>query len=416
MRLEYQTGSNSVTGKMELLAPAGNMDKLRYAWLYGADAVYIGLKNFSLRTRADNFHPDNGPEIARIKGDRKLYVAMNIVFHNQDLFRLKDELEALAQIPFDGLIISDPGVIAPIRKVFPDIPLHLSTQASCTSYETALFWRDIGFKRIILGREASLDEIRQIRDRVPDVELEAFAHGAMCLAYSGRCFLSSWMAGRSGNSGHCAHSCRWSYRYLEEKERPGEYYPVIEGDGWTTILSSRDICMIDHLQEMAAAGLNSIKIEGRMKSLYYTAVVTRAYRKGLDLLAGLPVPDFKGFRDELYKVSHRDFSTGFYFGREEVERPTENSYTREYLLLGVLGREVSSGKFEIDPLNKIRSGLKLELIGPDIPWIDVTEYELRNEEDEPVDAADHGKRYFFVTDAPVAEGFILRIREGELPS
>jgi putative protease len=396
---------------MELLAPAGNMDKLRYAWLYGADAVYIGLRNFSLRTRADNFSPDDGAEIARIKGDKKLYVAMNIVFHNEDLNRLAEELDALEKIPFDALIISDPGAIAPIRKKFPSAALHLSTQANCISHETARFWRDIGFKRIILGREATLEDIRVIRDRVPGVELEAFAHGAMCLAYSGRCFLSRWMADRSGNSGHCAHSCRWSYRYLEEKERPGEYYPVIEGENWTTILSSRDICMIDHLDAMAAAGLDSIKIEGRMKSLYYTAVVTRAYRKGLDLLSGIPVPEFRAFRDELYKVSHREFSTGFFFGKEQVELPTDKSYTRDYLLLGVLGPETAPGRFRLDPMNKIRAGETLELIGPDVPWVEVSRFTLYNVEGEPVEAADHGREYLFVTDAPVKEGFIIRKRD-----
>ena len=215
---------------------------------------------------------------------------------------------------------------------------------------------DMGFSRVVLGREVSLAEIEAIKKAAPHIEIEAFVHGAMCLAYSGRCFLSAWMTGRSGNDGTCAHSCRWDYRVLEEEKRPGEYYPVIENEGFTSILSSKDICMIDYLKEMGDAGVDSLKIEGRMKSIYYTAVVTRAYRKALDRLAGKDIPDYQGYRDELEKVSHREFSTGFYFGREEIEKSTEISYQRQYIFMGSLGKELSPGRFELDIKNKIRRG------------------------------------------------------------
>ena len=393
---------------MELLAPAGNIEKLRYAYFYGADAAYIGLKNFSLRARADNFEPEEAESIRRMKGNKKLYAALNIFFHNRDLVRLEKEMETLALFPLDSLIISDMGCYRTIRKYFPDLPLHLSTQANCVNVEAAKFYQDLGFKRIILGREASLKEISEIRSALPDLELEIFVHGAMCLAYSGRCFLSRWMADRSANEGFCAHSCRWKYRYLEEEERPGEYYPVIEGDNFTTILSSRDICMIDYLKEIEDAGITSLKIEGRMKSLYYTAVITRAYRKALDRLSGKEVPDFSGFREELFKVSHREFSTGFYFGREEIEKPTELSYERQYRFLGVLGPEKEPGLFALDLKNQIKTGEKIEFIGPDILFIEDKSFSLYNEDRFPADKADHGKLWYIKTDKPVKEGFILR--------
>ncbi|MCK5154114.1 MAG: U32 family peptidase, partial [Spirochaetales bacterium] len=243
---------------MELLAPAGNMEKLYYAYKYGADAAYIGIKNFSLRAKADNFSKDEWNRIEEVKGDKKLFGALNIFFHNEDLRTLEENIDYLKLYPFDAFIISDLGVLPVLRKYFPDIPLHLSTQANCINKESAKVYTDLGFSRIILGRETPLNEIKEIRDYLPEIEIEAFVHGAMCIAYSGRCFLSKDMSDRSANQGDCAHSCRWNYRVLEEKQRPGEYMPVVQGENFTTIMSSKDMCLIDHLDKFKDAGVDSL--------------------------------------------------------------------------------------------------------------------------------------------------------------
>lgn len=384
---------------MELLSPAGSVEKLKYAWAYGADAAYIGLQGFSLRAKADNFankqdHIEKEAAYIRsLKGGKKLYCALNIYFHNQDLYRLEQNLDAFGTYPFDAFIISDIGLLPLLRRRFPNHEFHLSTQANATNAEAVKMYAGLGFSRVILGREVGLSEISAIKAAAPHVELEAFVHGAMCLAYSGRCFLSAWMAGRSGNDGSCAHSCRWDYRVLEEEQRTGEYYPVIENENFTTILSSKDICMIDHMKELRDAGVDSAKIEGRMKSIYYAAVVTRAYRKALDRLEGKEVPDFEGYREELTKVSHREFSTGFYFGREEVEVPTEISYQRQYTFMGSLGREIEPGLFELDIKNKIRKGDLLEFIGPDELFLQDDSWRIYDVNGEQPQEADHGKAY-----------------------
>ncbi len=393
---------------MELLSPAGNIEKLKYAYQYGADAVYIGVKNFSLRQKADNFSSREYETIKKIKGNRKLYGALNIYFHEHDLDTLEKEIEYLNEYPFDAYIISDIGAVPTLKKHFPNTELHLSTQANCVNSEAVKFYRDMGFTRVVLGREVSLKEIERIKNKVPDVEIECFIHGAMCLAYSGRCFLSAWMANRSGNKGHCSHSCRWEYRVLEEAERPGEYYPIYEGDGFTSILSSRDICMINHLEDLKNAGVDSLKIEGRMKSVYYTAVVTRAYRKAIDKLEGTFTGDTDGYIEELEKVSHREFSTGFYYGKEEIEKPTEKSYLRQYIFLGTIGKNAGEGRWSIDVKNQIIPGEELEYIGPDILFTTDDSYRITDEEGNDVSQADHGKTYFLHTSAPVSEGFIIR--------
>jgi putative protease len=392
---------------MELVAPAGNLEKLKYAYLFGADAVYIGLKDFSLRTRADNFENNACKAAGLIKKDKKLYAALNIYFHNQDLNRLKGELEYLAQYHFDSIIISDLGLVKLLQKKLPHTPLHLSTQANCINYKSAGLYKDLGFKRIILGRECSLKEIEEIKMKT-DVEVEVFVHGAMCLAYSGRCFLSRYMAGRSANSGDCAHSCRWNYRVLEEEERPGEYFPVLEGDNFTSILSSRDLCMIDHLDKLRHAGVDAVKIEGRMKSVYYTAITTRAYRKALEALSGKPVENLGEYRAELFKVSHRELSTGFYFDREEIERPTELSYRRNYLFLGTIGKRVKPGLYALNVKNQIRSGETIEYIGWDILFLEDSGYSLFDEDFNPINKIDHSKTAYLKTDKPVLEDYIIR--------
>jgi putative protease len=390
---------------LELLSPAGNLEKLKAAYRYGADAAYVGLSSFSLRAKADNFPPDQAGEVNRIKGDKKLYCALNIYFHPGDLKRLEENLDQVAKFPFDAFIVSDPGAAAIVKRRFSGTPLHLSTQANCINAESAKFYRDAGFSRIILGRELSLREIEVIRREVPDVELESFVHGAMCLAYSGRCFLSAWMTGRSGNQGLCAHSCRWDYRLLEERERPGEYLPVYEGEGFTSILSSKDICMIDHLQEIRDAGIDAVKIEGRMKSVYYTALVTRAYRKFLDN----PDAD-SAYRDELYRLSRREYTTGFYFGREEIEEPTNRSYLREGVFLATVREPAGDGCFRLATHNRFERGETIEFIGPDVPFLTDSSFELYDEESLPVQEALHQKERYIKPSVPVQEGYLIRKR------
>ena len=393
---------------MELLSPAGNIEKLKYAYLYGADAAYIGIRRFSLRQKADNFHEEEHLELGRIKGDRKLFGAMNIFFHQADMDTLRENLDYLALYPLDAFIVTDLGAASVLKNRFPHIPLHLSTQANCLNAESVRIYKDLGFSRVILGREAPLDEIKRIKDSLPEMEIEVFVHGAMCLAYSGRCFLSRYMADRSANQGNCSHSCRWNYRVLEEAERPGEYYPVELGEDFTTILSSKDLCMIDHLGALKEAGVDSLKIEGRMKSLYYTALVTRAYRKAVDVLEGVPEDDLSSYREELFKVSHREFSTGFYFGKEEIEEPTTKTYERSHLFLGTIGEETSPGIYEIDVKNKIYTDQKIEIIGPDLLYHTLDEYVIKNSEGLSVVEADHGKEYTMESSFPLKPGYILR--------
>jgi putative protease len=400
---------------VELLAPAGNLEKLAVAYQFGADAAYIGLSRYSLRSRADNFDTAQSQEVRRVRHGKKLYCALNSYFHEGDLASLDSLIPQINDLEFDAFIVSDLGVVPFLRREFPNVSLHLSTQANCVNSEAAKTYRDLGFDRIILGRETSLEEIARIHAAVPEIELEAFVHGAMCLAYSGRCFLSAWMAERSANRGDCAHSCRWRYKlsssdvFLEEGERPGEFYPVEEGDGFTTILSSKDLAMIDHLQDLLDAGVTSLKIEGRMKSVYYTAIVTRAYRKMLDhLIDGtVSAEEAKAFRDELDKVSHRERSTGFYYGRKEIEVPTTRSYRREYLFLGTIKARVGPNEYELDIRNQIRVGDSVELIGPDVLATPDSSFDLIGE-DGPVQQADHGKRYTIRTTADVEPGFLLR--------
>jgi len=400
---------------MELLSPAGNIEKLHYAYLYGADAAYIGIRSFSLRTRADNFHSEEWRRMEEVKGNRKLYGAMNIFFHNDDLRALEEQSEYISQYPFDAFIVSDLGAYNLLKRHFPDIRFHLSTQANCINLEAVKMYRDLGFKRVILGRETPLDDIAAIKAGVPEMELEVFVHGAMCLAYSGRCFLSSYMAGRSANQGDCTHSCRWLYRVLEEKQRPGEYFPIIESEeGYTSILSSKDLCMFDYLDLLKDAGVDSIKIEGRMKSLYYTSVVTRSYRKALDRLEGrshdgsTEPQSIVPYREELFKISRREYSTGFFFGKRDADKTTSTSYAREYTFLGTIGRQIEPGWFELHVKNQIRAEQELEFIGPEVLFIKDAEYQLYNQHGEAVQQADHGKEYFIRPSVTVEQGYIIR--------
>ena len=406
---------------MELLSPAGSMEKLFYAYTYGADAAYIGLKNFSLRLKADNFNNDEYNEIKKIKNNKKLYAAINIYFHDSDIKQLEKEIEYISLYPIDAFIISDLGILPTLKKYFPGKEFHLSTQANCVNSESAKFYRDIGFSRIIPGRELSLKEIETIKHNVENLEIEVFIHGAMCLAYSGRCFLSKYLADRSANKGDCSHSCRWQYRVLEESERAGEYFPIIEGDNFTSILSSKDICMIDHLQDLKNAGVDSLKIEGRMKSVYYTAVVTRAYRKALDSLEGKKTENLESYKDELLKVSHREFSTGFFYGKDEIEKPTFTSYEREYSFLGTIVENLTPDNcynesnniketflYKLDVKNQIRDSDVIEYIGPDIIYLEDSNFILLDENMKRIEKTDHGKIAYLQTDKILNSGYIIR--------
>ena len=356
---------------MELLSPAGNVEKLSYAYAYGADAAYIGLKKFSLRVKADNFYDDEYKKVAELKAKypgRRLHCALNISFHDDEIDSLKQNLDYFKLYPIDAFIVQDIGIVPLLQKEFPNVQLHLSTQASCVNSEAVKMYQKLGFSRIVLGREISLDQIKRIKDAVPDMELEAFCHGAMCIAYAGRCLMSAYLTGRSAQSGFCSHTCRWEYDVhtkniitpeqakeiaqsgkllLEEHQRPGEYFPVFEGDDFTAILSSKDLRMIEHLADFKAAGIDSLKIEGRMKSVYYVAMVTRAYRKALDALEGkITAEQAQPFIDELENVSHRESTTGFYYNKAEADQTTTGASDSKYQLAAEIDREVTGDEFE----------------------------------------------------------------------
>lgn len=361
---------------MELLSPAGNVEKLKYAYFYGADASYIGLKNFSLRVKADNFYQDEYKKVIELKKKfpgKKLHCALNISFHNHEIDRLIENIPYFKQYPIDAFIIQDLGIVPIIQKNFPDAQLHLSTQASCMNREAVKMYKSLGFSRVVMGREASLKEIAEIKDAVPDMEIECFIHGAMCIAYAGRCLMSSYLTGRSAQEGFCSHTCRWDYDVLtakkiaesgelvlREHKRPDEYFPIYEGNDFTAVLSSKDLCMIDHLKELKEAGVDSLKIEGRMKSVYYVALITRAYRKALDALEGKITQDEASpFVDELYKASHRPFTTAFYFNKSDADVTVSGASDSPYELAAEIGQMLSESE-ENEILKKAADYKKLQ--------------------------------------------------------
>lgn len=351
----------------ELLAPAGNPEKLKIAVHYGADAVYLGGKAFGLRNLADNFtvaEMADGIAHAHDHGV-KAYLTVNSYLHNEDLPGLATYLEEVAPLPFDAWIAADPGVIGMIREIAPDRTIHLSTQANTVNWRSALFWQQQGISRINLAREMSLEAVQETADKT-GVELELFTHGAMCISYSGRCLLSSVMSGRNANKGECSHPCRWGYSLVEET-RPGEYFPIMEDESGTFIFNSRDLCLIEHLPEIIVSGVASLKIEGRMKGIYYVASVVRAYRAALDALKS-EGDDYR-FRprwlEELCKTSHRGYTTGFLFGEpREVGQEYHSAYLRSHLFVGVVEEVHGDGTATIGVRNRIRHGDTIELMGP----------------------------------------------------
>ena len=326
--------------KIELLAPAGDLEKLKFAIIYGADAVYIGGQIFGLRAASKNFSIDEMKEGVRFAHDRgkRVYLTLNIIPHNEDIDELENYLEALGEVDIDAVILSDPGTLMYIGQHLPDMEIHLSTQANNTNFMSAKFWNQQGVKRIVLARELSIDEISEIVEKTSDTDLEyeVFVHGAMCISYSGRCLLSNYMVHRDANKGDCAQSCRWKYHLVEE-QRPGEYFPVVEDESGSYFFNSKDLCMINHLDSVMDSGVSSIKIEGRNKSIYYVANIVRAYREAIDSYYrnGVFEVDFR-WLEEIRKASHRQFTTGFYFKKpdEADQLYTTSSYVREYDLYG----------------------------------------------------------------------------------
>lgn len=356
-----------LTPTVELLAPAGNREKAEVAIAYGADAIYVGGKEYSLRAGAGNFSLSEMADLVDYahRAGVRVYVAVNSLLHNEGLVGLPEYLIALEEMAVDAVIFSDPAVYAISKKVTPRLALHISTQASLTNWQAIRFWEELGIGRVILARELTLDEITAIRRKVK-VELEAFVHGAMCISYSGRCLLSNYMVGRGANQGDCAQACRWRYALMEEK-RPGQYYPILEDEHGSYILNSKDMNMLAHLPEMAEAGVDSLKIEGRMKSVHYVATVVKSYRQALDAYHADP----KGYRvkpewlEELDKVSHRPYTTGFYFGPPGPEGQSYPSggYVRTHDFVGMV-RETTGKGSRIDVRNRIRQGEQLELVTP----------------------------------------------------
>jgi putative protease len=350
----------------ELLAPAGNMEKLKIAIHYGADAVYLGGKSFGLRNMAGNFDLDELAEALDYAHERgvKVYLTLNAYPSNSDLNPLCSYLREISTLPVDAYIVADPGVIDLVRELSPDMELHLSTQANTVNWRSARFWQKQGVKRINLAREMSLDDIRETHGNV-DLELEAFVHGAMCISYSGRCLLSSVMSGRNANKGECSHPCRWGYALVEET-RPGEYFPVLEDSSGTFIFNSRDLCLIGHLPELAASGVASIKIEGRMKGINYVGAVVRVYREALDRLA--EEGDAYRFRpewlEELCKISHRGYTTGFAFGTPlDVGQEYDSSYIRSHEFVGLVESVEHDGTAVVAVRNQIIAGERIEWLG-----------------------------------------------------
>ncbi len=405
--------------KFELLAPAGDLEKFKIACIYGADAVYFGGEMFSLRSGAGNLTIDEireGLDFAHERGVAGL-MAMNIFAHNEDLQPLREYLQKIKDLPIDGFIVSDPAVMVLIKEAIPDAVLHLSTQANMTNLETAKFWVKNGIKRIVLARELTIKEIKEIREALPEeVELESFIHGAMCISYSGRCLLSNFMIERDANRGQCAHPCRWKYALVEE-QRPGQYYPIEEDERGTYILNSRDLCMIEHIPELADAGVYSLKIEGRMKSIFYVATIVSAYRRAIDAYEKDP----EGYRydpkwmEELRKVSHREFTTGFYFNKPtgKDQNYLTSAYTRDYSFVGLVrSYDESTGYAIVEQRNKMSIGEEIEIFGPGTDFFTQKLTEMYDEEGNPVDSAPHPQQILKIKmEKPVGENFMLRKRK-----
>ena len=382
--------------RMELLAPAGDMERLRMALAYGADAVYLAGPDFGMRSFAGNFTPEELRQAVALCHGRgvSVHVTCNTMPRNSEADRLPEWLAYLQELGVDAAIVADVGVLSLLKRHAPGVKAHISTQASVTNWRAAAAWHELGASRVILARELSLDEIREIRAKAPkELELEAFVHGAMCVSYSGRCLLSNYMTGRDASRGACAQPCRYQYALVEEK-RPGEYFPIGEDAGGAYILNSRDMCMIDHIQELLDAGLDSLKIEGRAKRAYYAAVVPAAYRHAVDAaLAGEPLDPV--WRDEVEKVSHRPYSTGFYFG-EPGQHTSHARYVRDWQVMAVVTSCAPDGTALCELRNKLSAGDELELVGPGLKPVPVTAEGLAGGDGLPIPEARKPQMPFYL--------------------
>ena len=402
--------------KVELLAPAGNLYKLKIALKYGADAVYIGGEAFSLRVAADNFTPEEmkeGIEFAHAMG-KKVYVTANIIPHNRDLKEMERYFKEIYELGADAVLISDLGAFNICRKAAPDLEIHISTQANNTNYMTVQSWHEMGAKRVVLAREMTLSEVREIRDNISrSCELEIFMHGAMCVSYSGRCLLSNYMTARDSNYGACSHPCRWQYALMEEK-RPGEYMPVFENERGTFIMNSKDLCMIEHVPELIASGVSSLKIEGRVKSEYYVATIVAAYRKAIDKYYENPSgyvfnPEWL---KEVKKVSHRDYYTGFFFGIPDTGAQIygTSSYIRECDLIGiVLDYDEKTKLAKVSQRNRFFKGDEIEIMQPGEDYFTQKVEVLKDENMNDIEVANHAAMTIYIKmDKPVVKDAMLR--------
>ncbi len=383
----------------ELLIPAGSLEVLKVAVVFGADAVYIGGEAFSLRAKAKNFSREDmaeGIRFAHVHGV-KVYVTANILAHNEDLPEARAYFRELEGLGADALIISDPGMFTIAREECPEMDIHISTQANNVNYMTFLFWRRLGAARVVTGRELSLREIKEIRKRIPsELEIETFVHGSMCISYSGRCLLSNYLTGRDANRGACTHPCRWKYSVVEET-RPGEYFPVYENERGTFLFNSKDLCMIEHLPELVDAGVDSLKVEGRMKNALYVAAVTRSYRKALDDLAVSPEiyqEKLPWYLQRVSECTRREFTTGFFFGKPGPESQiyNESTYLKEYSYLGIAGEVDDKGYCRVEQRNKFSVGETIELMKPDGRNLKAAVLEIRDREGKSQESANHAKQ------------------------
>ncbi len=383
----------------EILAPAGNLSRLKTAITYGADAVYAGGEEFSLRAAAQNFSKDDllrGIEFVHNQ-NKKIYITANIFPHNKDIDEMPRFFEEMEKLSPDGLIISDLGAFMMAKKYAPSVPIHVSTQANNVNYMTVNAWGELGAERVVLGRELSFDEIKEIREKTPkEIELEAFVHGAMCISYSGRCLLSNYMINRDANNGECAHPCRWKYSLVEE-QRPGEYMDVVENERGTYIFNSKDLCMIKHIPELCASGITSFKIEGRVKTEYYVATVVKTYREALD--SYLSNPDKYVFKeewmDELYKVSNRHYTTGFFLGKptDDAQVYTSSAYIREYNVCAVvIGFDEETGETILEQRNKFSVGDDVEVIMPKESFLPATVTKMTDGDGNEIESCPHARQ------------------------
>ena len=407
----------------ELLIPASSLEVLKIAVIYGADAVYIGGEAFGLRAKAKNFSMEEMREGIRFAHDHevKVYVTANILAHNDDLEGVREyfkELDSFAKEEKpDALIIADPGVFMIAKEVCPDIERHVSTQANNTNYETYRFWYGLGAKRVVSARELSLNEIKELRANIPDdLEIETFIHGAMCISYSGRCLLSNYFTGRDANQGACTHPCRWKYSIVEDT-RPNEYMPVYENERGTYIFNSKDLCMIEHIPELMESGIDSFKIEGRMKTALYVATVARTYRKAIDdykVSPELYKKNLPWYLDQISNCTYRQFTTGFFFGKpsDEAQIYDNNTYLKEYTYLGIVGEQNEEGLYRIEQRNKFSVGEEIEIMKPDGENLTVTVKRIVDEDGADMESAPHPKQVLYIDlGHPLEKYDILRRKE-----